>query len=247
MVPASVWTAACHLWWGVWYFAWGVPLSLMPVCQHAFLRSMQRPECSPLMEGQAPPPFAKCVYFEKNLGFFFPPKSALISYHSCLSSNGDFFFFCFAAMTVKTLDYHNLIHPRLIYTLWTCCAPKLWLKINKWQTPSKLPWATGGDLGDWITLNYPKPLCRCKSRCEKTNYCFQLVRTAESSQRAKPGERRTQPAFQPAKGDIFSPNTHVAGCSVSHDGSPDTERTLDVYASERKQMSTGPAEASGRG
>lgn len=92
---------------------------------------------------------------------------------------------------------------------------QIMIKKNKWQTPSKLPWATRGDLGDWITLNYPKPLCRCKSRCEKTNYCFQLVHTAESSQRAKPGERRTQPAFQPAKATYF-PQTHVLQAVPCH-------------------------------
>lgn len=132
--------------------------------------------------------FSKRCVFRGNPGFY---TTSQPWFHIILAEiwmEVIYFILFLAAMTsVKTLDYHNLIHPQLIYTLWTCCAPKLWLK-NKWQTASKLPWATRGDLDDWITLNYPKPLCRCESRCEKMNYYFQLIHTTESLWRAKPAD-----------------------------------------------------------
>lgn len=186
-------------------------------------------------------------------------ESALISYYICWALIGGFFEFFFNAMTsVKTLDYHNLIHPQLIYTLWTSCAPKLWLK-TKLQAALKLPWATRGDLDDWITLNYPKPLCRCESRCAKTNdYYFQLIHMTDSSWSANlrpAGSTCTEHSghFIWWRGHTFPTcmlQPPVSGLlRVMRRKPPDTERTLDVYVSERKRMteSTGQAEARGRG
>lgn len=113
---------------------------------------------------------------------------------------------------------------------------KLWLK-TKLQTASKLPWATRGDLDDWITLNYPKPLCRCESRCAKTNdYYFQLIHMTDSSWSAN---------LRPAGSTCTEHSGHLiwwrrhtfptcmlqppAGCSVSCDGNPLIERELWMF------------------
>lgn len=163
--------------------------------------------------GVSSAPFRKSSVFWENAGFC---TGSQPWYHICWALNAEFsLFFCSHDIS-ETLDYHDLIHPQLIYTLWTSCAPKLWFK----KITDCLEIAMDDQRGfRWLNnIELSKASAGVRVDVQKRMIIIFSSEAPPTLCKAWTQDRlhRTQRAFNLLKATYF-PNMHVAAtCGLFH-------------------------------